>query len=189
MEGIDLIQDLALVLLAAGVAGVVCKRIGLSVIVGYLVAGMLLGPYTPPFSLLTDVARIETLSQIGLVFLMFGIGLNLSLSKFRRMGIGVMVATGLGALLVLNLTRLVGLGVGWTGTQSLFIAGMFMCSSSAVIAKIVNDMKMSHEPPGSTPLASRCWRTWSPWSCSPCSRRRRVPQAPNRPISGAYSSR
>jgi monovalent cation:H+ antiporter-2, CPA2 family len=148
MEGIDLIQDLALVLLAAGIAGVLCKRVGLSVIVGYLVAGMILGPYTPPISLLTDVARIETLSQIGLVFLMFGIGLNLSLSKFRRMGIGVMVATGLGALLVLNFTRLVGLGVGWTGTQSLFIAGMFMCSSSAVIAKIVQDMKLSHEPSG-----------------------------------------
>ncbi len=148
MEGINLIQDLAIVLLAAGVAGIVCKRLGLSVIVGYLLAGVVIGPYTPPFSLLLDIGRIETLSQIGLVFLMFGIGLNLSLNRLRRMGLGLLIATALGALLVLNLTRLIGLTAGWSSGQSLFIAGMFMVSSSAVIAKIVQDLKLSHEPAG-----------------------------------------
>ncbi len=148
MEGINLIQDLAIVLLAAGVAGALCKRIGLSVIVGYLVAGMVIGPYTPPVSLLIDIGRIETLSQIGLVFLMFAIGLNLSLSKFRQLGAGVFIATILGALLVLNITRLIGIGVGWSTNQSLFIAAMFMVSSSAVIAKVMADLKLSHEPAG-----------------------------------------
>lgn len=148
MEGINLIQDLAIVLLAAGAAGIVCKRLGLSVIVGYLLAGVIIGPYTPPFSLLLDIGRIETLSQIGLVFLMFGIGLNLSLSRLRRMGMGLLVATAIGALLVLNLTRLLGVATGWNSGQSLFIAGMFMVSSSAVIAKMVQDLKLSHESPG-----------------------------------------
>lgn len=69
MEGINLIQDLAVVLLVAGLAGSLCKRIGLSVIVGYLLAGIIIGPYTPPFSFILDVERIETLSQLGLVFL------------------------------------------------------------------------------------------------------------------------
>lgn len=144
-DGINFIQDLAIVLLAAGLAGALCKRIGLSVIVGYLAAGLLIGPYTPPFSFITDVARIQTLSQIGLVFLMFAIGLGLSLTKLGRMGLPALAATGLGAFIMLNLTQLLGLAVGWSTAQSLFVASMFMVSSSAVIAKTVGELKINHE--------------------------------------------
>ncbi|MFZ9683496.1 MAG: cation:proton antiporter, partial [Cephaloticoccus sp.] len=86
MQGIDFIQDLAVVMLVAGLVGWVCHRLGLSVIVGFLAAGMMIGPFTPPFSLVTDSGRIETLAQIGLVFLMFSIGMKLSLRKLRRLG-------------------------------------------------------------------------------------------------------
>lgn len=153
MEGINFIQDLAIVLLAAGLAGALCKRLGLSVVVGYLFAGMVIGPFTPPFSLVLDVGRIETLSQVGLVFLMFAIGLGLSLTKLRQMGMSTLIATGLGAFFVLNLTQLLGLALGWTSLQSLFIAAMFMVSSSAVIAKIIADLNLSHERPGQLALA------------------------------------
>jgi CPA2 family monovalent cation:H+ antiporter-2 len=145
MDGTNLIQDLAIVLLAAGIAGALCKRVGLSVIVGYLAAGIIIGPYTPPVSFITDVDRIQTLSQVGLVFLMFAIGLGLSLTKLRRMGLSTLIATGLGAFLMLNLTQLLGVFVGWTSMQSLFVASMFVVSSSAVIAKIVSELKLSHE--------------------------------------------
>ncbi len=152
MDGIGLIQDLAIVLLAAGLAGTLCRRLGLSVVVGYLLAGIVVGPFTPPFSLVLDVDRIQTLSQVGLVFLMFGIGLGLSISKFGRMGWATLIATGLGAFLMLNLTQLLGQVVGWTSNQSLFIAAMFMVSSSAVIAKIVGELKLTHERAGQLAL-------------------------------------
>jgi CPA2 family monovalent cation:H+ antiporter-2 len=145
MDGVGLIQDLAIVLLAAGIAGAICRRIGLSVIVGYLMAGILVGPYTPPFSLIIDLDRIQTLSQVGLVFLMFGIGLGLSLSKLGRMGWPTLIATALGAFFMLNFTKLLGLGVGWSDQQTLFVAAMFMVSSSAVIAKIVGELNLTHE--------------------------------------------
>lgn len=145
MNGINFIQDLAIVLLAAGLAGVLCKRVGLSVIVGYLAAGILIGPFTPPVSFITDVGRIQTLSQLGLVFLMFAIGLGLSLTKLKTMGLPTLLATGLGAFLMLNLTQALGVVVGWTPLQSLFVASMFMCSSSAVIAKIVGELNLTHE--------------------------------------------
>lgn len=145
MDGINFIQDLAIVLLAAGLAGFICKRFGLSVIVGYLAAGILIGPYTPPFSFIMDVDRIQTLSQVGLVFLMFAIGLGLSLTKLGRMGLPVIVATALAAFAMLNLTRLLGEIAGWSTTQSLFMAGIFMVSSSAVIAKIVHELHLGHE--------------------------------------------
>lgn len=152
MDGINFIQDLAVVLVAAAVAGSICRRIGLSVIVGYLLAGMIVGPYTPPFSLVLDVARIEMLSQIGLIFLMFAIGLGLSLTRLRLMGATTFIATGLGAFFVLNLTQLLGFSLGWSAQQSLFTAAMFMVSSSAVISKVVHELKLEHERPGQLAL-------------------------------------
>src|SRR5512137_1376890 len=108
MHGLELIQDLAVVMLVATVAGWICQRIGLSMIVGYLVAGMVIGPYTPPFSLVTDVGRIETLSQLGLVFLMFGIGLHLSLRKLKQMGLPLVVATVVNTVLIYYLCLMAG---------------------------------------------------------------------------------
>lgn len=153
MDGISLIQDLAIVLLTAGIAGTLCRRLGLSVIVGYLVAGTLIGPYTPPFSFISDVNRIQTLSQVGLVFLMFAIGLGLSLTKLQRMGWETLLATALGAFIMLNLTQLLGLAAGWSPTQSMFIAAMFMVSSSSVIAKIIGELNLTHERSGQVALS------------------------------------
>jgi len=152
MDSINLIQDLAIVLLAAGLASMLCKRIGLSVIVGYLVAGIIIGPHTPPFSFVLDVQRIETLSQLGLVFLMFAIGLGLSLSKLHKMGIATLLATGLGAFFVLNLTQLLGALLGWPPSKTLFVAALFMVSSSAVIAKVIKDMNLEHDRSGQMAL-------------------------------------
>lgn len=152
MDSITLLQDLAIVLLVAGVAGMLCKRIGLSVIVGYLVAGTIIGPHTPPFALVLDVQRIETLSQLGLVFLMFAIGLGLSLSKLQKLGASTLLATALGAFFVLNLTQLLGAVLGWQPTKTLFVAGLFMVSSSAVIAKMIQDMQLGRDQSGQTAL-------------------------------------
>ncbi|MCF3649059.1 cation:proton antiporter [Synoicihabitans lomoniglobus] len=152
MNGIDFIQDLAIVALAAGVSGAICRRLGLSVIVGYLLAGVIIGPYTPPFAYVEDVSRIQTLSHVGLVFLMFSIGLGLSLSRFKRMGLPVLLATALGAMLVLHLTRAAGGLVGWTGSQVFFIAAMLTVSSSAVIAKVISGLKLNHDRAGQIAL-------------------------------------
>ncbi|MFI5356928.1 MAG: cation:proton antiporter [Opitutales bacterium] len=148
MHGIDFIQDLAVVLLVAGVVGWICQRIGLSVVVGYLAAGMVIGPYTPPFALVKDTGRIETLAQVGLVFLMFAIGLQLSLRKIRRLGFSLMAATFAGALGMYYLTRLFGTALGWSNVESLFLAGMLMVSSSVIISKILHETGTNHEVTG-----------------------------------------
>src|SRR5262245_65904249 len=103
MHGFHFIQDLAVILVVAGVVGWICQRIGLSVIVGFLVAGMVVGPHTPPITLVADVERVDTLAQIGLVFLMFAIGLQLSLGKMRRPGLSLLLATFVGASVVYHL--------------------------------------------------------------------------------------
>ncbi|MFM9029995.1 MAG: cation:proton antiporter, partial [Opitutaceae bacterium] len=117
-------------------------------VVGFLVAGMVIGPHTPPFALVTDVERVDTLAQLGLVFLMFSIGLQLSLRKLRRLGFGLLAATFAGALGVYQLTRLAALAAGWSATEGLFLAGMLMVSSSAIISKILRETGTNHERSG-----------------------------------------
>lgn len=153
MDHYTLLQDFVVLLLAAGLAGMLCKRIGLSAIVGYLLAGIVIGPYSPPFSLITDTEHIAQLSQVGLVFLMFAIGLELSLSKLRRMGLPIIMATALGALFMFAFTLLLGRALGWTALQSLFVAAMLMVSSSAVIAKIMSELKLNHDRAAQMALA------------------------------------
>ncbi len=148
MHGYQFIQDLAIILVVAGVVGWICQRIGLSVIVGFLVAGMVVGPHTPPFALVHDVERIDTLAQIGLVFLMFSIGLQLSLRKMRRLGLSLLFATFGGAIVMYHLSRLLAVSVGWSTKEGLFLAGMLMVSSSAIISKILHEAGTNHERSG-----------------------------------------
>ncbi len=148
MHGLHFIQDLAVVLFVAGMVGWICQRIGLSVVVGFLVAGIVAGPKSLPFSLVKETGSIETLAQIGLVFLMFSIGLGLSLRKMRRLGPGLMLATFGGAIIMYYLSRLLGASLGWSSTESLFLAGMLMVSSSAIIGKILHETGTNHERSG-----------------------------------------
>jgi CPA2 family monovalent cation:H+ antiporter-2 len=152
MPGIQLIGDLAVVLVIAGGVAWLCQRLRLSVVVGYLVAGAVIGPNTPPFALVADLERVETLAQLGLVFLVFWIGLNLSLSRLRNLGFSVIAATAIGALLVLNACRLLAWALGWNDTAGLFLAGLLMVSSSAIIGKVLDELNLVHERPGQLAL-------------------------------------
>lgn len=148
MPELAFIQDFAVVILVAGVAGWLCQRVGLSVVVGYLAAGIIVGPATPPFSLVSGVASIETLAQLGLVFLMFSIGMRLSFRRLQRLAASLLLATFLGAIGVYYLTRLGGSVLGWSTAETLFFAGMLMCSSSAIIGKVLQETGTTHERPG-----------------------------------------
>lgn len=152
MQGIDFIKDLAVVMLVAGFVGWACHRAGLSAVVGYLVAGMVIGPYTPPVSLVSDIARIETLAQVGLIYLMFSIGMGLSLRKLRRLGLSLVLATFTGAIVVYNLTRVLGGALGWNLLETAFLAAMLMVSSSAIISKILHETGAMHEKTGQMAL-------------------------------------
>lgn len=153
MAGLNFLQDLAIILVVAGLAGWVCQRIGLSSVVAFLVAGIAIGPYTPPFALVSDTDRIHLLSQLGLVFLMFSIGMGLSIRRLQRMGIAAVLATAINALLVLVAGRAAGGFIGWTPTQSLFLAALLMTSSSAIINKVLQEIGATHEPASRRALA------------------------------------
>ncbi|MBM3852981.1 MAG: cation:proton antiporter, partial [Verrucomicrobia bacterium] len=148
MHGYHFIRDLAVILAVAGMVGWVCQRVGLSVILGYLVAGMVVGPHTPPLALVSDVHRVDTLAQIGLVFLMFSIGLQLNLRKLRRLGLSLILATFVGATVMYHFSRMFAFAAGWSAREGLFLAGMLMISSSAIVSKILHEAGANHERAG-----------------------------------------
>ena len=152
MGGLEFVRDLAVVLGVAGLAGWLCQRVGLSLVVGYLAAGAIIGPFTPPFQFVTDLDRVQLLAQVGLIFLIFSIGLDLSFARLRRLGMPVILATVVGAVLVFNGCRLFGALAGWTHTQSLFLAGIMMVSSSAIISKVLHELNASHRRDGQLAL-------------------------------------
>ncbi|HEX5219958.1 MAG TPA: cation:proton antiporter [Verrucomicrobiae bacterium] len=146
------VRDLAVVLLVATAAGWILHRIGLSAVVGYLLAGIAIGPFSPAVKLVSDPNHIQLLAQIGLVFLMFSIGLGLSLARLQRMGLSVVVAVVISSILLFNLCRLFGFAMGWNGFQILFLAGTVMISSSSIIMKVLDELNMAHQRAGQLAL-------------------------------------
>jgi CPA2 family monovalent cation:H+ antiporter-2 len=153
MSGYALVQDLAIVLVIAGLVGFVFQRIGLSNIVGFLVAGLLVSPHASRFGLVTDPNAIENLSQLGLAFLMFSIGLDLSISKMRRFGLGVAVAVVVSATLVFNAFRFLTPVLGMSGREPIFVASMMVASSSAMIGKMLHDSGLLHQRSGNLAMS------------------------------------
>jgi CPA2 family monovalent cation:H+ antiporter-2 len=131
---VDLVFDLAAIMLVAAATTALFQRLRQPVVLGYLLAGVIVGPHLP-IPLFTDETAARTLSELGVILLMFSLGLEFSL---RRL-IQVAPTAGIVALLECSLTFWVGYGagraLGWTGTQSLFLGAMLAISSTTIIVK------------------------------------------------------
>src|SRR5687768_5103844 len=86
MHGATFLQDLAVVLITAGIVTVLFHRLKQPVVLGYILAGVIIGPHAPPFPLVQDEATIKTLSELGVVLLMFSVGLEFSFRKLGQVG-------------------------------------------------------------------------------------------------------
>src|SRR5688572_32186106 len=100
MHGVALLQDLAVVMIVAGVVTVIFHRLKQPVVLGYIVAGVIIGPHTPPFPLIHDENTIKTLSELGVILLMFSLGLEFSLRKLTQVGAPAFIAALLEILLL-----------------------------------------------------------------------------------------
>lgn len=140
-----LLQDLATVMIVASVMVFAMHRLRQPAIIGYLIAGLVIGPHTPPFVLVRDAQTIRTLSDLGLVFLMFALGMEFSLPRFRKAG----PSAGVSSLMVVSgmllCGFLLGRALGWARADSLFLGAILSISGSSVIAKVFMDMDLTHE--------------------------------------------
>ncbi|MBD8492040.1 cation:proton antiporter [Pseudomonas syringae] len=145
MHAVDFIQDLAVIMLVAGVVTIVFHRLKQPVVLGYIVAGFLIGPHTPPVSLIHDEHTIRILAELGVIFLMFCLGLEFSLRKLFKVGATAFIAAFLEITLMIWLGYEIGQYFGWTTMDSLFLGAILAISSTTIIVKALNDLKMKNQ--------------------------------------------
>ena len=145
-HGIGFIQDLAVVMALAGVVTVLFHRLKQPVVLGYIAAGVIIGPYTPPFQLIHDEQTIQTMGELGVVFLMFSLGLEFSLRKLFQVGATAIVAALSEIVLMLWLGYEIGRAFGWATMDSLFLGAILAISSTTIIVKALSDLGVKREP-------------------------------------------
>lgn len=145
MHSISFIQDLAVIMLVAGVVTILFHRLKQPVVLGYIVAGFIIGPHTPPVGLIHDEQTIKTLAELGVIFLMFCLGLEFSLRKLFKVGATAFVAAFLEIFLMIWIGYEIGRFFDWSTMDSLFLGAILAISSTTIIVKALNDLKMKHQ--------------------------------------------
>lgn len=145
-ENLRLVSDLALILISAGVVTVIFKLLKQPLVLGYIVAGFLVGPHLNIFPTVTDPADIEVWSEIGIIFLLFGLGLEFSFKKLFSVGSKAFVTALIEIFSMMLVGLVLGLVIGWEVMESIFLGGMLAMSSTTIIIKAFEDMKLKKEP-------------------------------------------
>ncbi len=140
-----LIQDLALILMVAGLVTLLFKKLRQPLVLGYIVAGFLVSPHMPYLMSVVDKADIRTWADIGVMFLLFSLGLDFSFKKILKMGMAPVIA----ALTIIFCMMALGTGVGtmfgWSRMNCLFLAGMLAMSSTTIIYKALDDLGLRQQ--------------------------------------------
>jgi CPA2 family monovalent cation:H+ antiporter-2 len=135
-----LIHDLAVICAVAGGVTLLFQRIRQPVVVGYIIAGILIGPFTPPRPLVSDLATIRTLAELGVIFLMFSLGLEFSFRLLARAGGPAVLATLVEVTLMMTLGYGAGRLLGRAPTDSFFMGAVVAISSTTVILKALGEL-------------------------------------------------
>ena len=132
-EELHLLLNIAVAVTIALIGGLLAHALRQSVIVGYLLAGMAIGPFTPGF--IGDREEIAALAEVGVIFLMFALGIEFSLKELARVRGVALVGTALQVLLTIAAGIGLGAALGWPRAQGLFFGGVIAISSTMVILK------------------------------------------------------
>lgn len=141
----SLISDLAVILISAGLVTLLFKRLKQPVVLGYIVAGILAGPAITQIPTVTNVESIRIWADIGVIFLLFALGLDFSFKKLMKVG-GTAVIGAIAIVIgMMTLGYTTGLSLGWGHMNSLFLGGMLSMSSTTIIFKAFDDMGLRNQ--------------------------------------------
>ena len=140
-----LIQDLALILVVAGAVTLIFKRLKQPLVLGYIVAGFLVSPHMPYTASVVDMSNIKLWADIGVMFLLFSLGLDFSFKKILKMGASpiISVVSIIFAMSMLGIT--VGQLFGWSKMDCIFLGGMLAMSSTTIIYKAFDDLGLQQQ--------------------------------------------
>ncbi|MPM47215.1 Glutathione-regulated potassium-efflux system protein KefB [bioreactor metagenome] len=137
-----LIYDLAMILLVASITTLIFKKLNQPLVLGYIIAGFLTGPNFNLFPTISDMNNITTWAEIGVIFLLFALGLEFSFNKLKGVGKTVIIAalTEISGLILFG--YLCGRILGWSLMDSIFLGGLISISSTTIVIKSFNDLKL-----------------------------------------------
>src|SRR4051794_37584674 len=130
----DFLRALTVVLCVAAVTTVLFQRLKQPVVIGYLIAGLIIGPHVP-IPLVADPQVVQTLSELGVILLMFSLGLEFSLSRLFKVGPTAGLTAMIQTSLMVWLGFIAGRAFGWTRLESIFAGAIIAISSTTIIAK------------------------------------------------------
>ena len=144
-EDINLVHDLALILISAGVITLIFKLLKQPLVLGYIVAGFLIGPYFTLFPTVIGEESITEWSEIGVIFLLFALGLEFSFKKLLNVGGSALITAVTEVVAMLCIGFFVGQLLGWTVLESIFLGGMLSMSSTTIIIKAFGDLNLRNQ--------------------------------------------
>ena len=141
----SLVQDLAVILIVAGIVTLLFKKLKQPLVLGYIMAGFLVSPHMPLLPLAVDKENIQSWADIGVMFLLFSLGLDFSFKKILKMGSAPIIA----ALTIVFSMMLLGICVGklfsWSQINCIFLGGMLAMSSTTIIYKAFDDLGLRQQ--------------------------------------------
>ena len=140
-----LIQDLALMLIVAGIVTLLFKRLKQPLVLGYIVAGFLVSPHMPYTTSVADTENIHLWADIGVMFLLFSLGLDFSFKKILKMGVSPFISTMAIIFSMSMLGVLTGHAFGWSKMDCIFLGGMLAMSSTTIIYKAFDDLGLRQQ--------------------------------------------
>lgn len=143
MHNVAFLQDLAVVMLVAGFVTVLFRSFHQPVVLGYIFAGLIIGPQLLPHPLITNEESIHTLAELGVIFLLFALGLEFNFRKIRKIGVTAFIVAPLETALMFLLGYQIGQWFGWNTTDCVYLGAIMMISSTTIITKTLADQKKS----------------------------------------------
>lgn len=139
-----MISDLALILVVAGISTVIFKRLKQPVVLGYILAGFLVSPHFGYFPTIINESNIDFWAELGIIFLLFSLGLEFSFKKLINVGGSAAVTVIVIVSGMMTCGYIAGEAMGFSSISSLFLGAMLSMSSTTIILKALNDLNMSH---------------------------------------------
>lgn len=145
MHSTHFVQDLTVVMLVAGFITLLFRRLKQPVVLGYILAGIIVGPYTPPFTLIHDEEIIKTLANLGVILLMFSLGLHFNIKKLKKIGLPAFIAAFLEIVFMVWIGYELGMYFWNDALSALFLGGILAISSTTIIVKALQEMNLLQE--------------------------------------------
>lgn len=140
-----LVKDLALILIVAGLVTILFKKLKQPLVLGYVVAGFLVSPHMPYTMSVIDIGNISTWGDIGVMFLLFSLGLDFSFKKIIKMGASPIISTCSIVFCMMMLGVVAGHAFGWSRMDCIFLGGMLAMSSTTIIYKAFDDLGLRQQ--------------------------------------------